>query len=73
MGAWSPLVGLLEGLLLACAGLGVLLGLAIKAVAGSDEDRHAVSHKLIAAASVGLLAGLLARDVYGMIFSWMGG
>lgn len=73
MGAWSPLIGLLEGLLLACGGLGILLGLAIKAVAGSDEGRHATSHKLIAAAAVGLLVGLLARDIYGMVFSWMGG
>lgn len=71
MGAWDPIIDLLQGVLLACGGLGVLLGVALKAVAGTDEGRHAMSHKLMAAAGVGLMFGLLSRDIYNLIFSWM--
>lgn len=72
MGAWEPIISLLQGVLLACGGLGIVAGVAVKAVAGTDEGRHAASHKIMTAAGVGLMFGLLAPDIYALIFSWMG-
>ncbi len=68
---WDPLINLLQGVLIGCGGLGVLVGLAMKALAGPDEGRHETSHKIIGSAATGLAIGLLAPDIYDLVFSWM--
>lgn len=67
---WSPLISLLQGLLLGAGGLGILIGIAVKAAAGPNEARHSLSHKLIGAAATGLMIGLLAPEIVDLIFSW---
>jgi hypothetical protein len=71
-GGWGPIIATLEAALTAGGGVGILAGLAIKATAGSDETKHAFSHRLMGAAGVGLMVGLMAQDIANMFFSWVG-
>lgn len=71
MGAWSPIIETLQGILVACGGLGVAVGLCLKATAAHDEGRHGLSHTIIASSLAGLLVGLLAQDIAGVFVGWI--
>ena len=71
MGAWSPIIQTLQGILVACGGLGVAIGLLIKAGAAHDESKHSLSHTIIGGAVSGLLIGLLAKDIGGVFIGWI--
>ncbi len=68
---WTPLITLVQSLLIGAGGLGLIIAFATKATAATNEDRHAMSHKLISASIAGLLIGLLAQDIYNLIFGWL--
>lgn len=68
---WDPIINLLQGVLAAAGGLGLLIGVALKAVAGPDENKHAMSHKLIGASLGGVAIAAMAQDIYNLIFSWI--
>ncbi len=70
-GVWGPLVSTLQTVLTSCGGLGLLIALAIKATAGSDETKHAFSHRLMGACGGGLMIGLLAGEIFDLLDSWM--
>lgn len=70
-GVWDPLVSTLQTVLTSCRGLGLLIALAIKATAGSDETKHAFSHRLMGACGGGLMIGLLAGEIFDLMDSWM--
>ncbi len=71
MGVWSDIIGTLEGILVACGGLGVAVGLCLKATAAHDESKHSFSHTIIGSSLTGLLIGLLAQDIGGMFIGWI--
>ena len=71
MGPWQSIIDTLQGILVACGGLGIVVALAIKAAAGHDASKHAFSHVLIGGAVSGLLIGLLAKDIYQLMLSWI--
>lgn len=68
---WATPITILQGLLVGAGALGILMGLAVKAVAGANESRHQLSHRLISAAGTGLIIGLLADSIVNLAFSWM--
>lgn len=70
---FDPLINILQALVVTAGGLGMAVGLCLKAVARDNHEMHAKSHWLMAAAAVGLLIGLTAEDIYNLIFSWMPG
>lgn len=70
-GFWTPLIKMLQGLVLAAGGLGFTVGLAVKATAGHNHDRHALANKLMEGSVVGLFVGLLAVAGYNLLNSWM--
>lgn len=71
-GVWSPLINVVSTLLQGLGTLGMLLGLALKAVAGPDEMKHALSHRVMGGAAMGLMVGLLAVDISNLFMSWVG-
>ena len=71
MGAWSPVIETLQGILVACGGLGVAIGLVIKATAAHDESKHGLSHTIIGSSVTGLLIGLLAQEIGGVFIGWI--
>ncbi len=70
--AWAPIINYLRYILVACGGLGFIIGAAIGASAGDDVDRKTLSHRIMASTIVGLLVGLMAEDLYNIIFGWTG-
>lgn len=70
-GFWTSIINLLQGLVLAAGGLGFTVGLAMKASAGHNQDRHALANKLMEGSVVGLFVGLLAVAGYNLLNSWM--
>lgn len=71
-GAFDALIGPLRALMGVLSVLGFLLGCAIKALAGPDEDKHALAHKMIGACLAGLVFVTLAPDLYDLMFGWTG-
>ena len=71
MGAWQPIIQTLQGILVACGGLGVAVGLCLKAAAAHDESKHGLSHTIIGSSVTGLLIGLLANDIGGVFIGWI--
>lgn len=69
-GFWAPLVAVLRGLIIAAGGVGVILGLAIKATAGPREDGQTLGNRVLEGALVGLLVGLLSQPFYDLIVAW---
>lgn len=70
-GFWGPLISMLQGLVLAAGGLGFTVGLATKATAGHNQERHALANRLMEGSVVGLFVGLLAVAGYNLLNSWM--
>ena len=71
MGAWSGIIDTLQGILVACGGLGIAVGLLLKATAAHDESKHSLSHTIMGGAVTGLLIGLLAQDIGGVFIGWI--
>ncbi len=71
MGAWSGIIDTLQGILVACGGLGIAVGLLLKATAAHDESKHGLSHTIMGGAVTGLLIGLLAQDIGGVFIGWI--
>lgn len=70
-GFWTPLVDLLKGLVLAAGGVGIVVGLAVKATAAGNQDRQALGNRLIEGAIAGLFVGLLAVAIYELMEAWI--
>lgn len=71
-GLWSSLINVVTGILTSCGALGLTVGLALKAVAGSDEYKHSFSHRLMGSSAMGLMIGLMAVDITTMMLGWVG-
>ena len=71
-GIWSPFVQILEGFLLYGGGIGICLGVAIASFASINSFARTVGWAVASTSAVGVLAGLLAGDIAGAFFSWVG-
>lgn len=66
-GPFTALITFLQGILVAGGSIGVLIGLALIAVAGPRSDRHELGIKVLEGSGVGLLIGLTAEPIYNAI------
>lgn len=69
-GPWGMIIGVLRGLLIAAGGLGFVVGIAIKGVAGGNADRQELGNKIIEGSIAGLVFGLLGESIYNHIVEW---
>lgn len=60
---WSPIIGVLKGLLVAAAGLGLTIGVVYKLMDDDDSGKHAWTNKVMGASAFGLFIGLLAEPI----------
>lgn len=69
-GPWATIIGILRGLLIGAGGLGIVVGLGVKASAMGNADRQEFGNRVIERAVVGLFIGLLADPIYNLIVQW---
>lgn len=60
---WSPLIGLLKGILVSAAGLGLTLGVIYKLMDDDDSGKHSWTNAVMGASAFGLFLGLLAEPI----------
>lgn len=60
---WSPIIGVLKGLLVAAAGLGLTIGVIYKFMDDDDSSKHSWTNKVMGASAFGLFIGLLAEPI----------
>lgn len=70
-GMWGPVVGFLEGLLIAAATLGIIVGALMIAASPTDEEKRVTGITTIGGSAMGLAIGLLAVPLYNLIDGWM--
>jgi hypothetical protein len=69
-GPWETVVNVLRGLILVCASLGVVVGLAVKSVAAANAEAQELGNRIIIRSLGGLMLGLLAEAIYRLIVGW---
>lgn len=62
-GAIQKAITWISGLMIGLGTLGFLISVCIKAVAGTNEGRHAMAHMGMAGAAIAVVAGLLAPSI----------
>lgn len=60
---WAPMIGLLKGLLVAAAGLGMTVGVIYKLMDDDDSGKHSWTNAVMGASAFGLFIGLLAEPI----------
>lgn len=60
---WSPLIGLLKGILVTAAGFGMTLGVIYKLMDDDDAGKHSWTNAVMGASAFGLFIGLLAEPI----------
>lgn len=60
---WSPIIGLLKGLLVSASGLGLTVGVVYKLMDDDDAGKHSWTNKVMGASAFGLFIGLLAEPI----------
>lgn len=60
---WSPLIGFSKGILVAAAGLGLILGVIYKLMDDDDSGKHSWTNAVMGASAFGLFIGLLAEPI----------
>jgi hypothetical protein len=69
-GPWGTLIGLLQGLVIAAGGVGFVVGLAVKSLAGPREGAQALGNRILEGSIAGLLIGLSAEPIYNLFVGW---
>lgn len=69
-GPWSAIISILQGLLLAAGGLGVVVGLAVKSAAPINSEAQEAGNRILAGSIVGFMFGALGVPLYDLIVGW---
>lgn len=69
-GFWEPIIDILQGVGLAAAGIGLVVAILIKGVAGTNAERHALAASVAEKAFAGLFLVLLGWFIYERIVEW---
>ena len=72
-GFWGPLISTLQGIGLAVSGVGLVVAILIKGVAGQNSERHGLAATVAERVFAGLFVILLGTIIYGRIVEWTGG
>ena len=69
-GPWGTIVNILQGLIIGAGGLGIVVGIAVKAVAIGNADRQELGNRILERAIFGTFLGFLAGPLYNLIVQW---
>lgn len=72
-GEFSELITSLQLVLYSLTTIGFLVGCAVKAAAGPDEEKHTLAHKMIGTCITAAIFIYLAQGLYDLMFGWTGG
>lgn len=72
-GFWEPLISTLQGIGLAASGVGFVVAILVKGVAGTNAERHGLAAELAQRVFAGLFVILLGTIIYGKFVEWTGG
>ena len=72
-GEFLKLITYLQAVLYGMTTIGFLVGCAVKAAAGSDEEKHALAHKMIGTCITAAIFVYMAPGLYDLMFGWTGG
>lgn len=64
---WSPIIGLLKGILVSAGGLGLTIGVIYKLMDDDDSGKHSWTNAVMGASAFGLFIGLLAEPIVSTI------
>ena len=71
-GPFDSIISTIKNFLRSLAVLGVLAGTAVKATAGTDTDKHELSHKIIGTCLFAFVFVTIAPGLYDLMFGWTG-
>lgn len=60
---WAPIIGFSKGILVAAAGLGLIVGVIYKLMDDDDSGKHSWTNAVMGASVFGLFIGLLAEPI----------
>lgn len=66
-GAWTPIINVMKGCIMAAGGVGIVGGLAILATAGPRKDRHELGIYMLEGSSAGVVLALLVDPIYNLL------
>lgn len=69
-GFWDPIISILQGVGLAASGVGLVVAILIKGIAGVNSERHALAFAIAERAFAGLFLVLLGWFIYDRIVAW---
>ena len=69
-GPWGTIIGILQGLVVGAGGLGIVVGLGVKASAMGNSERQEFGNRMLERAVVGVLLGLPSVPLYNLIVQW---
>ncbi len=69
-GFWEPIISILQGVGLAASGVGLIVAILIKGIAGVNSERHALAFAVAERAFAGLFLVLLGWFIYDRIVEW---